>query len=228
MRTVKMSENLHWQNLSNKFFIGEVKVKGKIVKVNELQEAIEDGTLLAMIKEAADAFYEGDVSAVLLRLKKNLSNWKCVAKMPTTIDKIRFQLLWDYCESLLPEYKRVSGKARPHDASAIYVNNVRKPQWAYNAEDLAKIDDVDRVVAIIHSIADVCAGKGNPERNRQWLGEDYLIKAVENREAAYKRRDELLNKQKATEIKQALADKLAAFGSDKVFTAEELMALLKG
>lgn len=238
MAKTRLSENLHWNNLADKFYIKESESKskkvphvvcnGKLVPAVSLQEAIANGTILGFVTSDAEAFHEGDVAAVLLQLKKNLNNWKCVAKAPTKLDRIRYQLLTDFCNNLLPEYKRASGKARAqHDASSIYVNNVRKPQWAYNAEDLATIDDVNRVIAIIHSIADVCAGKGTPERNIQWLGEDYLVKAVENREAAYARRDELQSKRKSTDLNKVLADKLAAFGSDKVFTAEELMALLK-
>lgn len=102
MSTKLITENLSWQYLKEHYHIGTVVVNGAPVKINELQEAIDDGTILSQIEQCADEFYGGDTKAVIDIMKRNVSSALCnTKKRPDTPTKARDLLRIDMVRSFL-------------------------------------------------------------------------------------------------------------------------------
>lgn len=145
--TSRISESLSWAALKEEYFIGEVALNGKTVKVNKLQEAFEDGSFWDRIESCADAMYGGNTYAVLLSISKNLSSSLVnITKRPgspsKTRDKERCLQLRDYVSSKMAEGKqsRVTSD---------------KAYWQYTHEEIDAIpmDDIKTLKSVYDAMA---------------------------------------------------------------------------
>lgn len=233
VRNTRITEELSWSNLKERFFIGtrvseELKrdSEGKIILkngepiiirvtkiVNELQEAIDNGTLDRMIAECAEKYHNGDVQAVLVALSRNLDSQRCNMKKRAyapnkEADELRLETLSKFISA-----RRTS--SRPSG---------QLPQWAYGPEEIDQIDDVTQLQKVINSINDVCCDKpGGNYASR--LGPNYVEVAKANREYARKRKALLEAKEK--EIPEELLAKLAKGSGRVTLSAEQAAQLLK-
>lgn len=234
-RITKVTEALTWQSLKSTFFIG-VRVTeqlkrdkdGKVIlrdgepivvkvgkQVNELQEAVEDGTLDKLVSECADKLHGGDVQSVYVALSRNLDSVKSNRKKANTLhvhDATRLETLYGFIKARRIKKAGTSG---------------RIPQWAYGPKEIDKIDDPERLRRVINSIADVCSDK--PGGNYTvLLGENYVEVAKANREYARKRM--ALLESPVMKVDDATLEKLSK-GGKVVLSADqaaELLKLLKG
>lgn len=232
----KLTTRLHWTSLKEEFFIGMRAVEelqrdaaGKLVLVNgepvtiktsrlvnELQSAIDAGTIDQLVEECATTMHAGNVQAVLAAWAKTLDSMKCnmakKAYSPTaTTDKVRLETLQKYIAS-----KRTSTRA---------VSNTGLPQWAYGPTEIDQIDDPAKLQKIINSINDVCSGKANSSHVR-FLGENYVAAAKVNRAYAQARKAKL--EADAAKPDQSLLDALASVKGKHVrLTAEQAAMLTK-
>lgn len=106
MSTNKITENLSWNAIKNNYHIGAVRINGATVQVNELQTAIDNGTIKQLIDECAEQLYAGDVASVCRVLKHNLASARTnTSKRPDTPTKAkdltRIELMWSYVDSLM-------------------------------------------------------------------------------------------------------------------------------
>lgn len=233
-RTTKITEQLHWTALREEFPIGmrtseELMrdANGKIVlkdgnpvvvkinkAVNELQDAIDDGRLDALVAEAANKYHNGDIQGVLAAIAKDLASKRyhlkdAYADSVKKIDEIRLDTLDKYVKS------RRTSDTRSTDGL---------PQWAYGTTEIDAIDDPAKLQKIINSINDVCCGKAGSSYIK-YLGEDYLTVAKANREYARKRKTALETSKSA--LDPELIAKLSA-GKGKVqLTADQAAAIMK-
>lgn len=207
-RITRITEQLKWSSLKEVFFIGTRVSEelardknGKIIMVdgepktrkvgkfiNELQDAIEDGTLDKMVQEAADQYHGGDIQAVLYAVTRNLdsqkSNMKKREYAPNRkIDEIRLATLYDFVNARREAKTRSSGDL---------------PQWAYGPKEIDEITDVARLQKVINSINDACCDKAHGTYAVH-LGPDYVEVAKANREYARKRKAELEAKENAVD-----------------------------
>lgn len=146
--TIKTPENLTWKSLMARYPAATVKVDGKYVEVDALADAIEDGTLLREVNEAAEA--QGVETYDILRqmarvLSSNLTNIKKRYDCPSKYnDLIR-------CEMLRAFVK----------ANMLSINSNRsardKAKWKYTIDEIAAIplDDIKQ----LKSIRDCMASK---------------------------------------------------------------------
>ena len=233
-RITKITEELNWQSLKDNFFIGtrvveEIKrdANDKIIMrngepvthkvgrmVNELQNAIDDGTLDKLVKECADRYHDGEVQPVLVAIARNLDSKRCNLKKATyapnkAIDEVRLETMAKFVAD-----RRAS--SRTNTTGAI-------PQWAYGQEQIDKLDTPEAIQKVINSLADVCCDKPGGNYAVR-LGENYVEVAKANREYARKRKAEL--EAKANSIDDALLAKLAK-GSKVTLTPEQAAQLVK-
>lgn len=129
----KITEVLTWNYLKNNYYVGTALVNGVSVQVDALQEIIDDGTLLAQIKECATEMYNGDVAAVCKVMKHNLAsartNTKAQPDTPTKAKSLaKIEKLWEYCTSLVAE----AGTSRAGNKSG-------KAYWTWSMEDIAAV-----------------------------------------------------------------------------------------
>lgn len=230
-KVTKVIEELKWQSLKERFFIGSRIVEelvrdtnGNIVikdgqpitrKVskftNELQDAIEAGIMDELLQECADKLHNGDLRAALNAFKRNLSSTKTNMNKRDTVsraDEIRLATLLEY----------TSKKSTPKDALG---NGI--PQWAYGPEQIDQIDDPDQLQKVINSISDVCSSKAYGDRYVTHLGANYREVAKANRAYARKRMKALAAAKNA--ISPELVAKLQK-GSVRL-SAADAAALLK-
>ncbi len=234
-RTTKLTESLHWSSLKENFPIGmrssEVLQRDKndkiilvdgnpvVVKINkfanELQTAIDDGRIDALVAEAAKLYHAGDTQGVINALAKDVSSKRCHLKdmydgSARHIDEIMLDTLDKYIQS------RRTSATRTTDGL---------PQWAYGKTELDAIDDPAKLQKIINSINDVCCGKAGGSYIK-YLGEDYLTVAKANREYARKRRAILLAKKDEVVVDPEILAKLSKTGK-VTLTAEQAAAVMK-
>lgn len=130
----KTTRELSMQELTRAFYIGTITVNGVVTKVNELETAIQNGTILALIKECADKLHNGELKPVLDAMLKNLSDYKCRLYSkdfcPDRAQRIiRYNTLQEYVKSLaMNEAKKVS------------TNKSGKAYWQWTIEDIDSVD----------------------------------------------------------------------------------------
>lgn len=209
MAQKKITEQLSLHNLEKQFFIGEVVVKGKLVKVNALQDAIKDGTLLVMVQEAADTLNGGDIHAVYAQLSRNLSSWLCNAKKASywphkDIDMIRYNLLKDFVTEGLKKCKVES-------------TGNSKSYWQWSLDEIKAIDDYKTAKSVYDNIASYKQKK----LDRELQSELYADATMRQKAARTK-----MNELKPVEDTE-LAAAIDKFQKGETLTQEEAALLLK-
>lgn len=232
-RTTRITEQLEWPSLKEVFFIGTrvheelvrdksghiVMVDGqpkshKVGKfVNELQEAIDDGKLDALVLEAANLYHGGNVQAVLAAMARNLDSQKSNMKnrdyAPNAeIDKIRLNTMYGFVNA------RREAKTRSSEAL---------PQWAFGPKEIDEINDLHKLQAVINSINDACCDKAHGSY-KSHLGENYVEVAKANRTYAQKRKE--LLKAQADAVDPNILAKLGQ-GKKVTLTADQAAQLIK-
>ena len=230
-RNVRITEELSWNSLKDQFYIGNRTVeelkkdaKGKVVlhegspivvkttrSINELQDAIDDGTLDEMVKKSADKFHNGNVDAVYAAMARNVSSTRCnLAKRSYApnreIDIVRLDTL----------AKFIADRRGLRSPSTV-------PQWAYGPEEIDEIDDPAVLQKVINSISDVCSDKAFGKYSER-LGENYVEVAKANRKYARERKAKL--EAKANQVDPDIIDKLVK-GGKVTLTAEQAATLAK-
>lgn len=146
--TIKTPENLTWKSMMARYPAATVKVNGKSVEVDALKDAIEDGTLLHEVTEAAEA--QGVETYDMFRqmsrlLSSNLVNIKKRYDSPSkTKDLARCEMLREFVKSNMSSIngaKTVGEKAK----------------WKYTIDEIADIPLSD--IKLLKSIRDCMASK---------------------------------------------------------------------
>ena len=143
MSTKKTTDQLSWQNIRTNFFIGKAKVDNKIVNVNALQDAIQDGTFDKMVKAAADELHNGDTHAVYAQMSRNLSSWLTNSKKSDGVqksDRIRYDLLRAYVDDSMKKIRVAGG-------------NADKSYWQWSLEEINAITDYKTAKSVYDNIA---------------------------------------------------------------------------
>ena len=233
-RITKITEDLNWQALKDNYFIGTRVVEelkrdssGKIVMkngepvvqrigrmVNELQQAIDDGTLDRLVLECAKEYHDGNIQPVLVAIARNLDSKRCNLKKATyapnkAIDEVRLETLTKFVAS-----RRTSSRAKTSGGL---------PQWAYGKAEINKLETPEAIQKVINSLSDVCCDKPGGNYALR-LGENYVEIAKANREYARKRKAQL--EAAANSVDDALLAKLAK-GSKVTLTPEQAAQLVK-
>lgn len=146
--TIKTPENLTWNSLMTRYPAATVKVDGKPVEVDALKDAIEDGTLLAEVQEAA-AKQGVETYAVLCRMSRllssNLVNIKKRYDSPSkTKDLARCEMLRTFVRVNMDSINGTKATGE-------------KAKWKYTTDDIAAIPLND--VKQLKSIRDCMASK---------------------------------------------------------------------
>lgn len=149
----KITEGLTWSFIKANYFVGEAMINGNAVKVDELQNAIDDGTLLAEIKACAETMYNGDIVPVCKVMKHNLASARTNTKgrpdTPTKVkDLAKIEKLWAYCSSLVES----AGATRANNKSG-------KSYWTWSTEEIEAVplSDVRTLKSIRDNMASVKA-----------------------------------------------------------------------
>jgi len=229
----RITEQLNWNQLRENYFIGSRVVealardaKGKIILtngepkvikssvfVNELQEAVDDGRLDALVAEAATLYHGGNTKIVIDAIVRNLdsqrSNMKKREYAPNKkIDEIRLETLTKFVNARRTTKSHASGTL---------------PQWAYGPAEIDAIEDPNKLQNVINSINDACCNKSHMTYSTH-LGENYVEVAKANRAYAQKRKAELVAK--VSTVGPEILAKLAK-GSKVTLTQEEAAQLMK-
>lgn len=138
--TIKTPENLTWKSLMERYPITTVKVDGKNIEVNALKDAIEDGTLIAEVEEAAagQGIETYDMLSRMARtLSSNLTNAKKRYDSPSKRATIA------RCELL-----RMFVKENMNKLNAAKTDG--KAMWRYTIEDIEAIplDDIKKLTSV--------------------------------------------------------------------------------
>ena len=136
MKVTKTTMELSMKSLATRFYIGMVSIgEGKMVQVNSLKEAIDNGTLLAMIEDCAKQLHNGEIKPVLDAMLKNLSSYLCETNDMSkyfpdrNLRTVRYDLIQGYVKGLAI------------DASAASSNKpVAKSYWQWSMEDIKSVD----------------------------------------------------------------------------------------
>ena len=137
IKTTRISEELTWKAMKDSFFIGEVRANGNVVKVNQLLDAITDGTLQTMVENCANTMHDGNISDVVEAVKRNLSSYKTNLKKKdyapnSDVDKTRLELLWTFFDSLSVKEKKVDEN--------LPVSARDKSKWQLTLEEIEQLD----------------------------------------------------------------------------------------
>lgn len=161
--TIKTPENLTWDGLYERYPNMTALVDGKPVTIDTLPTAIEDGTLLKEINEAADAMGV-ETDALLSRMMRNMSSQKTNINKrydspSKTKDLKRVELLMDFIRTARGGIKKTAGK---------------KSYWEYTEEEILTIPLTD--VRLLKSIRDNKASKLSkfPEDLPDWFDDSYV------------------------------------------------------
>ena len=168
MSTNKITENLSWNNLKSNYHIGTIMVNGEPVQVNQLQNAIEDGSMLKLIQDCADQMYNGDIVPVLKVMKHNLSSALCnTKKRPDTPTKFkdltRIELMSSFLDGLV-------GKA----TVATRQNKAGKAYWTWSLEEIMAVPLSD--VRTLQSIRDNMASAKTKYPERIEDMDDFMVR----------------------------------------------------
>ena len=168
MSTNKITENLSWNNLKSNYHIGTIMVNGEPMQVNQLQNAIEDGSMLKLIQDCADQMYNGDIVPVLKVMKHNLSSALCnTKKRPDTPTKFkdltRIELMSSFLDGLV-------GKA----TVATRQNKAGKAYWTWSLEEIMAVPLSD--VRTLQSIRDNMASAKTKYPERIEDMDDFMVR----------------------------------------------------
>lgn len=149
----KTAAELSIKALAEKYPV--VKVHG--VMYNTLQEAIEDGSLLQMLKDSAEVYHAGDLLAQVKVLRINLSSKKTNIKKGigthgnTDVEMLRIETLDNFLNGL---YTELGGAASQNKYSR--VSSGDKARYDLDDEDIKKLmecEDLAVLTAYYNSIA---------------------------------------------------------------------------
>lgn len=149
----KTATELSIKALAEKYPV--VKVHG--VMYNTLQEAIEDGSLLQMLKDSAEVYHAGDLLAQVKVLRINLSSKKTNIKKGigthgnTDVEMLRIETLDNFLNGL---YAELGGATTQNKYSRVSAGD--KAKYDLDDEDIQKLmecDDLTVLTAYYNSIA---------------------------------------------------------------------------
>lgn len=137
MAKISITKELSWKELALAYPIINIEHEGKTIAVNKLKDAIDSGALKAVMQACADELHNGDISAVVKAIRKNLSSQQCnmrkAAYNPNQkIDWMRYELLDAYTASLMPT-KEAYWKTTVEEIDALFnAGNLKGLQSVYD------------------------------------------------------------------------------------------------
>lgn len=190
--TKMTNEELSLKALYEKFPV--VLAQGTII--NLLQEAIDNGALMELIKASADAHHSGDVLAQVRVLRTNLSSKKTNLKKgigthgSVEIEEIRIETLDKFFNKL---YEELGGKKAADKFGRVSADNKAK----YDLDDadinaLAECNDIAVLTAYYNSIASFKTKNAQKTKHKDgnfcgyWSGAalariDYMVAVINRR-----------------------------------------------
>ena len=190
--TKMTNEELSLKSLYEKFPV--VLAQGTVI--NLLQEAIDNGTLMELIKSSADAHHNGDVLAQVKVLRTNLSSKKTNLKKgigthgSIEIEEIRIETLDKFLNGL---YEELGGKKAADKFGRVSDNS--KAKYDLDDEDikaLAECNDIAVLTAYYNSIASFKTKNAQKTKHKDgnfcgyWSGAalariDYMVAVINRR-----------------------------------------------
>lgn len=190
--TKMTNEELSLKALYEKFPV--VLAQGTII--NLLQEAIDNGALMELIKASADAHHSGDVLAQVKVLRTNLSSKKTNLKKgigthgSVEIEEIRIETLDKFFNKL---YEELGGKKAADKFGRVSADN--KAKYDLDDEDinaLAECNDIAVLTAYYNSIASFKTKNAQKTKHKDgnfcgyWSGAalariDYMVAVINRR-----------------------------------------------
>ena len=190
--TKMTNEELSLKALYEKFPV--VLAQGTII--NLLQEAIDNGALMELIKESAEAHHSGDVLAQVKVLRTNLSSKKTNLKKgigthgSAEIEEIRIETLDKFFNKL---YEELGGKKAADKFGRVSADN--KAKYDLDDEDinaLAECNDIAVLTAYYNSIASFKTKNAQKTKHKDgnfcgyWSGAalariDYMVAVINRR-----------------------------------------------
>lgn len=190
--TKMTNEELSLKALYEKFPV--VLAQGTII--NLLQEAIDNGALMELIKESAEAHHSGDVLAQVKVLRTNLSSKKTNLKKgigthgSVEIEEIRIETLDKFLNGL---YEELGGKKAADKFGRVSADN--KAKYDLDDEDinaLAECNDIAVLTAYYNSIASFKTKNAQKTKHKDgnfcgyWSGAalariDYMVAVINRR-----------------------------------------------
>lgn len=129
MANNRITKELGWKEMKETFTIGTVKFKGELIKVNELQDAIEAGEIKEMLQRCADELHDGDFASAVKAYRRTLQSQGCNMRSGkvahTNTDLVRYELLENYTKQFVTTTSTavIEGKAK----------------WQYTLEDIESL-----------------------------------------------------------------------------------------
>ena len=190
--TKMTNEELSLKSLYEKFPV--VLAQGTVI--NLLQEAIDNGTLMELIKASADAHHSGDILAQVKVLRTNLSSKKTNLKKgigthgSVEIEEIRIETLDKFLNGL---YEELGGKKAADKFGRVSADN--KAKYDLDDEDinaLAECNDIAVLTAYYNSIASFKTKNAQKTKHKDgnfcgyWSGAalariDYMVAVINRR-----------------------------------------------
>lgn len=190
--TKMTNEELSLKSLYEKFPV--VLAQGTVI--NMLQEAIDNGALMELIKASADAHHNGDVLAQVKVLRTNLSSKKTNLKKgigthgSVEIEEIRIETLDKFLNGL---YEELGGKKAADKFGRVSDNS--KAKYDLDDEDinaLAECNDIAVLTAYYNSIASFKTKNAQKTKHKDgnfcgyWSGAalariDYMVAVINRR-----------------------------------------------
>ena len=190
--TKMTNEELSLKSLYEKFPV--VLAQGTVI--NLLQEAIDNGVLMELIKASADAHHSGDVLAQVKVLRTNLSSKKTNLKKgigthgSVEIEEIRIETLDKFLNGL---YEELGGKKAADKFGRVSADN--KAKYDLDDEDiraLAECNDIAVLTAYYNSIASFKTKNAQKTKHKDgnfcgyWSGAalariDYMVAVINRR-----------------------------------------------
>lgn len=190
--TKMTNEELSLKSLYEKFPV--VLVQGTVI--NTLQEAIDNGALMELIKASAEAHHSGDVLAQVKVLRTNLSSKKTNLKKgigthgSVEIEEIRIETLDKFLNGL---YEELGGKKAADKFGRVSDNS--KAKYDLDDEDikaLAECNDIAVLTAYYNSIASFKTKNAQKTKHKDgnfcgyWSGAalariDYMVAVINRR-----------------------------------------------
>lgn len=194
----KTATELSIKALAEKYPV--VKVHG--VMYNTLQEAIEDGSLLQMLKDSAEVYHAGDLLAQVKVLRINLSSKKTNIKKGigthgnTDVEMLRIETLDNFLNGL---YAELGGANTQNKYSRVSTGD--KAKYDLDDEDIQKLmecDDLAVLTAYYNSIASFKTKNAAKTVHRDGTLSGFWSNAtlarIEYMQASINRRREILRK----------------------------------
>ena len=190
--TKMTNEELSLKALYEKFPV--VLAQGTVI--NLLQEAIDNGTLMELIKASAEAHHSGDILAQVKVLRTNLSSKKTNLKKgigthgSVEIEEIRIETLDKFLNGL---YEELGGKKAADKFGRVSADN--KAKYDLDDEDinaLAECNDIAVLTAYYNSIASFKTKNAQKTKHKDgnfcgyWSGAalariDYMVAVINRR-----------------------------------------------